>query len=288
MIKQNIPNVLTLCNLLSGCIALVFALEGKLHWTACMVGICCVFDFLDGLIARALKVHSETGKQLDSLADMVSFGMVPGAIMYKLILYSQMAESVHETLRNPFQLFSDPETLFRPFFSDEFQVNPIAFIAFLIPVFSGIRLAKFNLDASQSDSFTGMPTPANTIFIASLPLVFDHSPLKGDLSINRGVELLLEELLSEQPFPAGTYFLIVLTLISSFSLIAPIRLFSLKFKDFSWQDNTVRYVFLLLAATLLIVFRYTGIPLIIVLYVILSVVNNQIIKRKNHSQYDQV
>lgn len=226
--KKNIPNFFTLCNLLCGCIAIVFAFEGDLVWCAYMVGIACVFDFSDGLIARALKVNSEIGKQLDSLADMVSFGVVPGMIVYRLLAEMSNAPGY------------------------------ISSIAFLIPVFSAIRLAKFNIDTKQSDSFIGLPTPANAIFFASFPIILQFS------SIGESIKQLML-----QP-----YFLISLTLVSSFLLIAPLPFFALKFKNFLWKDNKMRYLFLALSAMLLVVFQFTGIPLIIVLYILLSIINN--------------
>lgn len=228
--EKNIPNFLTLCNLLCGCIAIVFAFEENLIWSAYAVGVACVFDFLDGLIAHALKVHSELGKQLDSLADMVSFGVVPGMIMFHMIGNS----------------FSFP------------------YIGFLITIFSAIRLAKFNLDDRQTDSFIGLPTPANTILIASLPLFIDFN--SDFLNIDKA---LIPE-----------YILIPLTFILSFLLIVPLPLFALKFKNFYWTDNKVRYIFLALAVALLIIFQFAGIPLIIILYIMLSVVNNLISKKK--------
>ncbi len=228
MIKKNIPNLLTLCNLFCGCIAIVFAFEGNLVWSAYMVGIACVFDFFDGMVARMLNVNSEIGKQLDSLADIVSFGVVPGIMMYKML-----------------------SGFYFPF------------LAFLIPVFSAIRLAKFNLDERQSDSFLGLPTPANAVFISSLLLI---------LNLDSSSE-------SIKQFILHPYFLISVTLISSIFLIAPLPLFALKFKNFYWADNKVRYIFLALSLALLIIFKFVGIPLIIILYIVLSVINNLITKK---------
>src|SRR5687767_11262435 len=160
MIKKSIPNFITCLNLLCGCIGIVFAFEGNLIWSAYMVGIAAVLDFLDGFAARMLKVYSDMGKQLDSLADMVTFGMLPGVVMYHLIYFSLENGSVSLDLsdsRLPGQhLTVNPYTAYLPYF------------AFLIPVFSAIRLARFNLDSRQSDSFIGLPTPANAIFIVSL------------------------------------------------------------------------------------------------------------------------
>lgn len=246
MIRKNIPNFFTLCNLLCGCIAIVFAFEGNLVGSAYMVGIACVFDFLDGLIARVLNVHSEIGKQLDSLADMVSFGVVPGVIMYFWLRGDH--------------LYNNPLNDIPIFFL-------LPLLGFLITIFSAIRLAKFNLDARQSDSFIGLPTPANAIFIAFLPFLLNYFQEKFFLNI------FLSPL-----------FIIVLTLLSSFLLIFPLPLFALKFKNFSWKDNSIRYIFLVLSLALLIIFRFAGIPLIIVLYIILSIANN-LIRKKTAANY---
>jgi len=247
-IKKNIPNLFTLCNLLCGCVAIVFAFEGNLVWSAYMVGISCVFDFLDGLVARALKVNFEIGKQLDSLADMVSFGVVPGVVMHFVIRGCVVSES---DLRNiNFQ-----------YFLSKFFLLPL--VGFCITVFSAIRLAKFNRDARQIDSFIGLPTPANAIFIFSI--LFSLDGMKN--------WEIYKQLLS------NPFFWIGITFISSFLLIAPIPLFALKFKNFSWIDNKVQYIFLALSIVLLIIFRFTGIPLIIILYIILSIINNLISKK---------
>lgn len=264
-IKQNIPNLFTLCNLFCGCIAVVFAFEGSLVWSSYLVGVCCLFDFLDGLAARLLKVHSEIGKQLDSLADMVSFGVVPGIIMYKLLAMFFVMGILSDTGMTVDPLTSSEHTIgtkmmITSFFPDSFSLIGVSlgFTGFIITVFSAIRLAKFNLDLRQTDSFIGLPTPANTIFIASLPMLIYSESVSDSIK-----QIILHPC-----------FLISVTLISSISLISPISLFALKFKNFSWEDNKIRYVFLLLSLALLIIFRLIGIPLIIVLYIVLSIINN--------------
>ena len=221
-----------------------------------MVGLSCFFDFSDGLLARALKVNSEIGKQLDSLADMVSFGVVPGVLMYMLLeicfirlFCTRYSMSINEALAIAVESRNN---------------SGISYLAFLIPVLSAIRLAKFNLDTRQTNSFIGLPTPANTIFISSLALILSRDSTPQTIK-----EIILHP-----------YFLITLSVISSFLLIAPLPLFALKFKNFSWADNKVRYIFLALAATLLIIFRFAGIPLIIVLYIVLSIINNIISRSK--------
>lgn len=252
MIKKNIPNLFTLCNLCCGCIAIVFAFEGNLVWSAYAIGIACAFDFLDGLVARALNVNSEIGKQLDSLADMVSFGLVPGMIIFQLLKTSISQYNNREVF--------NPESN-GYMHHDNVLLMMIPYVGFLITIFSAIRLAKFNLDTRQGDSFIGLPTPANTIFILSLPII-----------LNSGSMIIGQFILSP-------YFLLVLSVISSFLLIAPLPLFALKFKNFSWADNKVRYIFLILALALLIVFQIIGIPLIIILYITMSVINNIVAKK---------
>ncbi len=244
MIKRNIPNFLTLCNLLCGCVAIVYAFKGNLIFSAYLVGIAGVFDFMDGMAARILKAYSEIGKQLDSLADMVSFGVLPGAVMFNMIQHAVNLTSAEHTIStNPLLL--------------------LPYSGFLITVFSAIRLAKFNIDTRQTDSFIGLPTPANTFFIVSIPLIVHFN------SFGESFDRII----------LNPYFLISLSLISSFLLVAPVPLFALKFKNFTWADNKVRFIFLALALILLIVFRFAGIPLIIILYISLSVINNLISKK---------
>ena len=257
MIRKNIPNAITCGNLLCGCLAIMAAFNGKLIVAAYLVGIAAVLDFLDGFVARLLKVHSEIGKQLDSLADMVTFGVVPGFIAYKLLWFSSLLYHLSSYI-----------TLF----------------AFVIPVFSAIRLAKFNIDTRQTDSFIGVPTPANTILWASFPLILGAS-------LNGYVVAVYRSYPASPPQLAGIllnpYFLIGLTLLMSFLLIAELPLFALKFKHFKWKGNEIRFVFLILSVVLLILFKFVAIPFIIFLYVILSVINN-IGKKKKEQDYDLI
>lgn len=226
----------------------MFAFEGRLVWTAYMVGAAAVMDFLDGFAARMLSVHTEIGKQLDSLADMVSFGLVPGVVMFQLL--------------NNFNVHSEAAA--------DHSFTYSSLIAFLIPVFSAIRLAKFNTDTRQTDSFIGLPTPANSIFICSFPLILYCQP--------RMLACISEE---------GWYYaLLILSIIMSLLLVAPFRLFALKFKNFSWADNKIRYLFLIVSAVMLVLFQYTGIPFIIILYLLMSALNN-VIKQEASSPHQQ-
>ena len=251
-IKRHIPNAITCGNLLCGCLAIVAAFNNNLVWSAYLVGIAAVLDFFDGFAARILKVGGEMGKQLDSLADVVTFGVVPGVVMYEFILNYQ----VHFTDKS----YEIPNQNLVTFYLYS------SYIAFLIPIFSAIRLAKFNLDTRQTSSFIGVPTPANSILICSLPLINHFQPTFLGLNIIN--------------ITNNIYFLISLTIIMSYLLVAELPLFALKFKNFKWADNKIQYVFLISSLLLLIVFHFIAIPIIIFLYIVLSIINNRINKNE--------
>lgn len=275
MIKRNIPNFFTCMNLWCGCAGIVYCFNDYLIGASLMIAIAAVMDFLDGFAARMLKVTSPIGKQLDSMADLVTFGVLPGVILYKLLFLSLSMKSIGVD-----HSFMQDFTWMKIFYISEY---PLAFLGFMVTVFSAIRLAKFNIDTRQTNSFIGLPTPANTIFIGSLPLILNISvfdipgtPLsaaKPQLFITSDSiipEVLLRDII------LNPIFLISLIVISSFLLVAPFRLFALKFKNLTWGDNAVRYIFLALSVAMLIIFQYPGIPFIIVLYIIISIINNML------------
>lgn len=234
-IKKHVPNIITLLNLFSGCIALVFAAELNFEMAFFFVCLGIFLDFFDGFFARLFKVSSPLGLQLDSLADMVTSGVVPGLVMFFLLQKGQ--DSVSPLLILPY-------------------------LGFIITLGSCYRLANFNIDTRQTDSFIGLPTPANTLFIMSLPLVLKHSD-----------SLVIFEILSNQ------WILLAITLFSAYILNAEIPLFSLKIKDFTFKKNALQIVFLALSVLLMVFFQFLGIPLIIITYVLLSVVNNKFLKK---------
>jgi len=236
-IKKHIPNLITLINLFCGCIAVVFISEANYEMAFYMVCLGIFFDFFDGFFARLFKVSSPLGLQLDSLADMVTSGVAPGYVMY-----SMFANSGHQLGTSPL----------------------IPFLGFIITLGSCYRLANFNIDTRQTDSFIGLPTPANALFIISLQLVLD---MYSDTS------LFILELFTNQ------YVLLVITLFSAYILNAEIPLFSLKFKKFNFKDNIIQIVFLLLSFLLILLFQFGAVPLIIIFYVLLSVVNNTFLKK---------
>ncbi|MCI1189344.1 CDP-alcohol phosphatidyltransferase family protein [Hymenobacter sp. DH14] len=226
--KRHLPNAVTCLNLLFGCLALTEIFAGRLDNGAWFVAAAAVADFADGLLARALRVSSAIGKDLDSLADMVSFGVVPGAILFKLLATGEAA-----TPPPPIQY--------------------LPYVGFLVSIFSALRLAKFNNDTRQTTSFIGLPTPACTLVVASLPLILSHDRF--------GLHSVV----------LNPIVLVGLTVLLSGLLVAELPLFALKFKSLRWGDNRRRFIFLLLAAGLLLGLQAAAVPLIVLLYVLLSV-----------------
>ena len=262
-IKKHIPNILTLANLFCGISAIKVGFSEYYYLAGFFVVLGAVFDFFDGFVARLLKVQGELGKQLDSLADMVTFGVAPGVIMYS-------------------------------FLSSFIEDSYIPYISFIIPLLSAVRLAKFNVDSNQTDKFIGLPTPANALFFVFMPLVFvleifvwDYTPF---------VTLMNRDYVSN---PLGThplsisetfkYLIIVAILLFSYLLNAPIEMIALKFKTFGWKGNEIRFVFLALclvviSLSLLISSVFVSVPIIILLYIILSIINNLFKKKQNELQ----
>ena len=210
--KKHIPNILTSLNLAIGALGIFYVLTIDHSYAFYFVAVAGIFDFLDGFAARLLNVRSEIGKELDSLADMVSFGLLPTFYMVKLL------ES-----------------------NSDFY-----WIAILISIFSALRLAKFNIDDSQSDSFEGLPTPANAIMLTSLFLL-------------------------ESPLHEVT--LIGICLMSSLLMVSKIRLIALKFKTFAWQRNEARWILIVGTLILFLVFKWTFLPLLIPFYLIVSILS---------------
>ena len=236
-IKKHIPNLITLLNLFCGCIAVVFVSESNFVMAFYFVCLGIFLDFFDGFFARLFKVSSPLGLQLDSLADMVTSGVVPGYVMYSLFLKSA---NPNEVIGSAF----------------------IPFLGFIVTLGSCYRLANFNIDTRQTDSFIGLPTPANALFILSLPLVLKFSD-----------SLIIFEILSNH------WVLLVITIFSAYILNAEIPLFALKIKKFNLKDNILQVVFLLISIVLVLLLEYLAIPLIIIFYVLLSIINNKFLKK---------
>ncbi len=235
--KRHLPNLITLLNLFCGCVAVVFAVMNRLELAALFVffGILC--DFFDGLVARSLKVSSDLGVQLDSLADMVTSGVVPGIVMFQLL---NMAQQGGWNL----ELSGTPS-----------NVNLLSFFGFSITLASAYRLASFNIDENQVTSFKGLPTPANALLILSLPLIllYQNNEVLNAIILNQWV-------------------LMGVCILSMFLLNSNISLFALKFDNWSFQDNGVKYLFLIGSLVLLLTLKFLAIPVIILLYVLSSLI----------------
>ena len=224
-IIRHIPNALTCLNLFSGCVASVMAFEARYEMALLFIVVSALFDFLDGLAARVLHAYSDIGKDLDSLSDDVSFGVAPSLVVFSLF----------KEMHYPVYL--------------EMAAAWLPYLAFLIAVFSALRLAKFNNDTRQTTSFIGLPVPANALFWASLVAGF-HSFLVSA---------------AFHPF-----YLLVLIGLFSWLLVSEIPMFSLKFKNLSWRDNKVSFSFLLLSAGLLIILQIKGFAAAILCYILVS------------------
>lgn len=234
--RQHIPNTLTVSNLFCGVLAILAVLQGDWLLTTILVVVSLLADFLDGFVARRLGVSSPMGKELDSMADMVSFGVVPGLIMAWM-----------GGLENLLPL---SEATFLPMPGE----NLLAIgAALLIPVFSAVRLAKFNLDTRQSQYFIGVPTPANTMLVLSLWVIHERHP---DLWLSQGLD--------------SPWLIAALSVACSLLLVAELPLLALKFKNFSWAHNRYRYLLILGSAALLLFLRAMAVPLIFGLYLGLS------------------
>lgn len=234
--RQHIPNAVTSANLLFGCLSILSAIQGDLIMASVYIGISAVMDFFDGFVARLLHVSGELGKQLDSLADVVSFGVAPGFIFYSIA---------------------------GKCFGDGFCINQYTFL--LIPIFSAIRLAKFNIDTRQSDSFIGVPTPANAMFIASLPLILANDTY--------GIGEVIEH----------RWFVTFFPLLSAYLLVAELPLLALKFKHFKFKGNEARFILIISCLLSVLIFKFAGIALSIIIYILISAINNMVSKPKLNS-----
>ena len=229
-IKRQIPNLFTFLNLLSGCLALYSYTINRFEWVFICVALGIFFDFFDGFFARLFHVAGPLGVQLDSLADMVTSGVVPGFVMYYLL--SQVSDNLY-----------------------------IPFFGFLVILASAYRLAKFNIDTRQTDSFIGLPTPANALLITSLPLVFNENLFLNEYFFN-------------------LIAMVLLTVLSAFLLNAELPLFALKVKKLKFKGNELQIVFVLICILLIGFLQIVAVPLIILFYVLLSLINNLLFHKK--------
>ncbi|HLV41522.1 MAG TPA: CDP-alcohol phosphatidyltransferase family protein [Brumimicrobium sp.] len=281
-----IANILTGFNLLFGVSSIIFTFSGRLEWAVLAIIAGALCDFLDGFVARLMKQQSELGKQLDSLADMVTFGVAPGIIVFVLLIISGAWDIIvlnggglnelwlEGTMGFSVQLWisvylNDLVGNGSPFLPTHFYgwYKVMPFFALLIPFLSLFRLAKFNLDVRQATGFIGLPTPANSLFFASFALLlwdgFGQENWKTVVSMT---------LIKDQ---------VLLTFVVLFSilLIAEIPLFALKFTNFSWKENQIRYIFLFMSLIIILMLWAWAIPIIVMLYLLLSIVNNKLVSK---------
>lgn len=233
-IKNHIPNTITCLNLFSGCIAAVLAFKGFFFYALLFVFLAAIFDFFDGFVARLLHASSPIGKELDSLADMVSFGFVPSVVVYTQLSWLE----------------------------DSGKFLP--FVAFLIAVFSALRLAKFNVDERQTSSFIGLATPANALFFMGLFAIVDPlTPVASYIEPYRGVI---------HPILFQPSVILLMVMFFSYLLVSEIPMFSLKFKSFSWKENKIKFIFLGVSLLLLVVLQFVALPFIVLFYLLSSVI----------------
>lgn len=257
----NIPNLFTAGNLLSGILAIILAFSGSLELACYLIYFAAVLDFFDGFLARLLNQKSELGKQLDSLADMVTFGVAPGILVFILLIIqtTELTSTIGLTFSEHAGL--SIYTFLQAINSGQLDlINPICFAGLIIPFFSLFRLAKFNIDTRQTESFIGLPTPANTLFFTSFPLLMaKYYGTEGNAVLD---------------FLLTPWVLVVITLIMSILLIVELPLFSLKFKQYKWRGNEVKFIFLASCVILIPLLLAWSIPIIVTLYLILSVIEN--------------
>lgn len=231
MIKH-LPNLMTLMNLFCGCLAIISLFNGHFDNALILVVIAGILDFFDGFVARMVKANSELGKQLDSLADMVTFGVVPGFTLFFLFT------------RTIFSLSEMGGTI----------TNLLPYLMFSVTLFSCLRLAKFNIDPRQASYFIGLNTPSNTFLVMSLPLILNHD------------EFWLA------PIILNPAFLIVFAAVSSYLLVAEIPFLSFKIKSLTWKDAKPQILLLVGAVIFLMTLRFAALPIIILYYLILSLI----------------
>lgn len=268
----SLPNLLSLGNLLCGCIAVLNVIDGNADIALYLVMLACVFDFLDGFAARGLKQGSAIGKELDSLADMVTFGVVPGMVMFQMIRFAQ-----------------DPNGTLHLHDWKEY----LPYIGFIIPLFSALRLAKFNVDTRQSESFLGLPTLANALLVCGIPIMFELN--KTALVSYSGYGYLMHAYIPKTwdtliewndiiaHFWRSPITLVVLTAGLSVLLILPIPMFSFKVKSLKWKGNEIRYIFLSIAVGLFVTMKLAALPMIVLVYIALSMI--YAVRKRNSPQH---
>lgn len=234
-----VPNAITAMNLVCGSLSVFFAVDGQLGWAAVFIFAAAVFDFFDGFSARLLKAYSPIGKELDSLADLISFGLAPAAIIFTMIELTIFGKN---------QPIQDIDANWSQWI--------LLYSSLIIPVAGAFRLAKFNTDDRQSEQFLGMPIPANAIFFASLALILELGTKENIV-----------------PLILNKYVLLTSIFAFSFLMVSELPMFSLKFKNLNLKENALRFFFIGTTILMLIFLQIYALPLIIIWYVLLSLVS---------------
>jgi CDP-diacylglycerol--serine O-phosphatidyltransferase len=249
-----IPNMVTILNMLCGILAVLASLQGEILLAFFLMFAGAFFDFFDGFLARILKQHSEIGKQLDSLADTITFSLAPGIIVFTYLCFIEF-HPYPFTSPSAFDLKMSVSDVLNSWWGPETKsIHLFPLTAFILPAFSILRLAKFNIDIRQTNSFIGLPTPANALFFASV-VVFSIA--------NPNIEILSNKLIWA-----------ILILLFSMLLVSELKLFALKFKTWKWRENRIRYSFLLISLIIIPLLNYASIAIIVLLYLIFSIVAN--------------
>ena len=246
--KNAVPNTITIISLILSSWSIILTFEGNLDLAAHLLIICCFCDFLDGFAARLLKVKNPLGAQLDSLVDMIAFGLAPAMLLF------QFTKNLHA--ENPIQILTDYPWLF--------------YVTFLIPILSAFRLAKFNIDTRQTKSFIGLAVPAHASFYIFSVIVYLHPDLPKIIDVNNII----------MPIISNPLIMLIISALLSFMLIAEVPMFSLKVKNLRWSENQTPLTFLFLLIALLVLINLVAMPVIIIIYIIWSIIAKYTIKPK--------
>jgi CDP-diacylglycerol--serine O-phosphatidyltransferase len=247
--RNQIPNAITILSLLLSCLAIILTFEGEIAIAAYLLIGSCICDFLDGFAARALKVNNPIGKEIDSLVDMIAFGVAPAMLMYQITKMAQETQQIQVLIDFPW----------------------IHYIVFVIPAFSAIRLAKFNVDTRQTASFIGLAVPAHASFYIFCSLLFVYPNLPKIINVSSIVT----------PIVSNPIAMLIATILLSIMLLVEVPMFSLKFKNLKWKDNQLPFTFILLWFGMLIFINIVAMPLIVIFYILWSIILN--LKNKSSS-----
>lgn len=276
----NLANLITGSNMLCGFIAILLALAGRIDIAPFFIFLGAVLDFFDGFVARKIGVSGAMGKQLDSLADVITFGVAPGVITLVMIVLGVDNSSLFPA-EDTTRVFQNDLTYYTYFQVSAWMqalvynvpnnfdasIKFLPFVAMIIPFLSMFRLAKFNIDERQTDRFHGLPTPLNTMFFMFFPLYFSLN-IENWAHQGKFIHWIFD-----------CYTIAGIAVVMSLMMITDIPLIALKFKNFSWKDNKFRYLLVGKSLIIILIFQLWAIPIIVILYLILSIIDNYTTKK---------